>query len=232
MSVSLAGTVIAVTGAQSGYGRDLSVALAAAGATVVLLGTNAEALSGLASHIELRGGQAIPMQADSRQAAELRRAGRTVDEVFGGLHGVVHLADKRARGDVTAGEWNDLYEYNIRSTYNVLQGLRLRGGRVWLILVGPHADEAGVHAAAQRGAMAAICEHGQEYALRANLVIPARAHGGEAASRPLVQTVLHLADPALAHVSGLTIPVRDPTEQPTSPQPARRQPADMARMVR
>ena len=60
----LAGQVIAVTGADQGYGRTISAALARAGASVVLVGDNSVTLAAAASVLEGAGGTAVPIQAD------------------------------------------------------------------------------------------------------------------------------------------------------------------------
>jgi NADP-dependent 3-hydroxy acid dehydrogenase YdfG len=82
--MSLAGRVALVTGASSGIGAAAAEALAAAGATVVLVARRADRLETLISQIEGRGGNAIALPGDitDEQVAQgvvtetLRRFGR------------------------------------------------------------------------------------------------------------------------------------------------------------
>lgn len=157
----LAGQVVAVTGADQGYGRVVSLALAHAGASVVLLGGNSETLAAAASSLELAGGTAIPIQADVGVPLDWLSAQNRVLEIFGALHGVVHLSDKRAHTNFTLlseNEWMDLFNCNVKSSVAIAQILRRRQPGAWLTLIGPHLDETGLHAHPQRGALRGLVE--------------------------------------------------------------------------
>ncbi|SMB95719.1 NAD(P)-dependent dehydrogenase, short-chain alcohol dehydrogenase family [Deinococcus hopiensis KR-140] len=207
----LAGQVVAVTGADQGYGRVVSLALAHAGASVVLLGGNSETLAAAASSLELAGGTAIPIQADVGVPLDWLSAQNRVLEIFGALHGVVHLSDKRAHTNFTLlseNEWMDLFNCNVKSSVAIAQILRRRQPGAWLTLIGPHLDETGLHAHPQRGALRGLVEHAHDEDLRVNMVLPGRASSGEEAlDRPLADAVLTLALPGLSHLRGTVLEV-------------------------
>ncbi|MCP2014132.1 NAD(P)-dependent dehydrogenase (short-subunit alcohol dehydrogenase family) [Deinococcus sp. HSC-46F16] len=207
----LAGQVVAVTGADQGYGRAVSARLARAGASVILIGGNSESLAAAASGLELAGGTAIPLKADVGVPLDWLSAQNRILEIFGALHGIVHLADKRAHTDFTLlseGEWMDLFNCNVKSSVAIAQIVRRRLGGTWLTIVGPHLDEQGLHVFPQRGAIRGLVEHAHLEDLRVNLVLPSRASGGdEALDRPLGDAVLALAAPSLAHLRGVVLEV-------------------------
>ncbi|ADV68640.1 SDR family NAD(P)-dependent oxidoreductase [Deinococcus maricopensis] len=202
----LEGQVIAVTNADSGYGRTVSAALARAGASVVLIGSNPETLAALASTLEQSGGHAIPLKADVGVPLDWMSAQTRITEIFGALHGVVHLADKRAHATFTflsENEWLDLFNCNVKSSVSITQILRRRLPGVWLTIVGPHADERGLHVAPQRGALGGLVRHAHEEDLRVNMVLPSRASGSDdALDKPLADAVTMLANPNMRHLRG------------------------------
>ncbi|GMA14089.1 SDR family NAD(P)-dependent oxidoreductase [Deinococcus metallilatus] len=211
----LTGQVIAVTGADQGYGRTISAALARAGASVVLIGGNSESLAVAASGLELAGGTAIPIKADVGVPLDWLSAQNRILEIFGALHGIVHLADKRAHTNFTLlseSEWMELFNCNVKSSVAIAQIVRRRLVGTWLTLVGPHLDEAGLQVYPQRGALRGLVEHAHDEDLRVNLILPSRASSGdEALDRPLADAVLALATPALAHLRGNVLEVPLPS---------------------
>ena len=222
----LQGQVIAVTGADQGYGRTVSSALAQAGADVVLIGANTETLSAHASIIEAStarrgngseratGGTAIPIKASVDVPLDWRSAQNRILEIFGALHGVVHLADKRASGSFTLlseGEWMDLFNCNVKSSVAIAQLTRRYLPDTWLTIIGPHLDEKGLHVSPQRGALRGLVENAHVEELRANLVLPGRAAAGEEVlDKPLSDAVLALALPELHHLQGNIVRVPMP----------------------
>ena len=236
----LQGQVIAVTGADQGYGRIISSALALAGADVVLIGVNTESLAAHASSIESstmranaiwtsadqrgvpgaepqgepQGGTAIPLKADVGVPLDWRSAQTRILEIFGVLHGVVHLADKRAHSTFTLlseNEWMDLFNCNVKSSVAIAQLARRNMPDTWLTIIGPHLDEKGLHVSPQRGALKGLVEQAHTEDLRANLVLPGRAPSGEEAlDRPLADAVLALALPELRHLQGNVLRVPMP----------------------
>ncbi|MFC4638644.1 SDR family NAD(P)-dependent oxidoreductase [Deinococcus hohokamensis] len=211
----LSGQVIAVTGADQGYGRLVAGSLAQAGASVVLIGNNSETLASVASQIELAGGAAVPIKADVAVPLDWLSAQTRILEIFGALAGIVHLADKRAQTNFTLlseNEWMDLFNCNVKSSVAIAQILRRRLPGTWLTLIGPHLDERGLQVHPQRGALKGLVTEAHAEDLRVNLLLPSRAStGDEALDAPLGQTALSLALPAMGHLRGNIIEVPLPT---------------------
>ncbi|MDV6373569.1 SDR family NAD(P)-dependent oxidoreductase [Deinococcus arenicola] len=222
----LAGQVIAVTGADAGYGKTVSAALARLGASVVLIGNNSESLAAQSSALEKSGGRAIPIKADVSVPLDWLSAQTRILEIFGALHGIVHLADKRTNASFTMlseGEWMDLFNSNVKSSVAIAQILGRRLPDTWLTIIGPHGDEQGLQAHPQRGAIRGLVEVAAREELRLNMLLPSRASSGnEALDRPLADAVLALAAPRMRHLRGNIIDV------PLPPAPKVRLPEIMS----
>ncbi|MFC4426375.1 SDR family NAD(P)-dependent oxidoreductase [Deinococcus navajonensis] len=207
----LSGQVIAVTGADQGYGRQVAGSLAQAGASVVLIGSNSESLASVASQIELAGGAAVPIKADVAVPLDWLSAQTRILEIFGALAGIVHLADKRAQTNFTLlseNEWMDLFNCNVKSSVAIAQILRRRLPATWLTLIGPHLDERGLQVHPQRGALKGLVTEAHAEDLRVNLLLPSRAStGDDTLDAPLGQTALSLALPTMGHLRGNIIEV-------------------------
>lgn len=75
--------VVLITGASSGIGRGLAVALAKRGAKVGLVARRADALAELVSGIEASGGTALAVPGDVQEAASMHSVSEKVREKFG-----------------------------------------------------------------------------------------------------------------------------------------------------
>lgn len=219
---ALSGRVIAVTGADHGYGRLISQALARSGASVVMIGGNAETLAAAASALEQYGGEIIPLKADVSVPLDFISAQERILEIFGGLHGVVHLADRRASTAftlLTENEWMELFNCNVKSTVGIAQIIARRLPGTWLTVIGPHLDEVGLQVFPQRGAIQGLVQQAHTNDLRVNLILPGRASSGEEAlDAPVADAVLALATTWLQNLRGNVM------EIPLAPAPKVRLP--------
>ena len=140
MDLGLAGTHCVVTGASSGIGRGVAVALAAEGALVTILGRNEHALAETASQVEAVG--PAPLAIISCDLAGNNGADRAV-EAIGALSRPVQVLINNAGGgrpyilDSPLGshEWDQAFQLNFtavrRLTEHVLPAMRqARWGRV------------------------------------------------------------------------------------------------------
>lgn len=227
----LSGQVVAITAADRGFGRVMAQGFAEAGATVVLVGKLGEQLASYASHIEERGGTAIPMQADVSVPLDWKQTRNRIVEIFGGLDGVVHAADKRAGAKpnsanafddaisvnkrveekpdlLNEAEVMDLLHANFKSSLVVVEHLRREAPETWVTIVGPHLDEGGLYGHTLRGGLGGLLMGAKEKAFRLNLVVPSRSPCGEdEKDLGVVNTVLSLAMPSMRHVTGVTFEV-------------------------
>lgn len=221
-SNALAGQVIAVTSADQGYGKLISHALARAGASVVMIGTTPESLAAAASSIELTGGEAIPLKADVSVPLDWISAQERIMEIFGALHGIVHVADRRASvqfSGLSENEWMELFNSNVKSTVTIAQVVARRLPGTWLTVIGPHLDEVGLQVYPQRGAVRGLVEHAHAEDLRINMILPGRASSGDdKLDAPVADAVLALAATRLGNLRGNVL------EVPLAPAPKIRLP--------
>ncbi len=78
-----------MTGASTGIGREIALALARKGCRVALLARNREALAEMAREVEKAGGEALVLPVDVTDEPSLGEAVRQVAATFGGLRLVV-----------------------------------------------------------------------------------------------------------------------------------------------
>jgi NAD(P)-dependent dehydrogenase (short-subunit alcohol dehydrogenase family) len=91
----LTGKTILVTGAGDGIGREVSIALATHGATVVLLGRTTQKLETVYDLIEEAGGAQpaiYPMNLEGATDHDFFELAETLDKEFGKLDGMIHNA--------------------------------------------------------------------------------------------------------------------------------------------
>jgi SDR family mycofactocin-dependent oxidoreductase len=152
--IDLTNRAALVTGAARGIGRATAIALAEAGAKVVvsdvatpvsgLLYETGEAigLSETARLISEAGGDALAVTADVRDVAELRKAVASAVEQFGGLDILVANAGiaswPKTTWEATEDEWQTMLEITLTGTWNTCRAAIpaiLEGGHGGAIVV-------------------------------------------------------------------------------------------------
>ncbi|MDT5248098.1 MAG: hypothetical protein QOJ28_732 [Mycobacterium sp.] len=123
MTISLAGKVIAITGASSGIGEATARLLAERGATVALGARRMERLELLAGELRAHGTAVLVDTTDVTRGEDVERlVGRTVDE-FGRLDVLVSnagISKIGPVGDVDVEGWSAMIDVNLRG---VLHGI-------------------------------------------------------------------------------------------------------------
>ncbi|MGI8506821.1 MAG: SDR family NAD(P)-dependent oxidoreductase, partial [Solirubrobacteraceae bacterium] len=113
----LQATVALITGASSGIGAAIALALAERGAAVALAGRRRDRLDGLAAQISDGGGRAVAIEADISSYDQARRiVERTVSE-FGRLDTLVNNAGVMLLGPAVGApleEWERMLAVNVR----------------------------------------------------------------------------------------------------------------------
>jgi 3-oxoacyl-[acyl-carrier protein] reductase len=108
----LAGRVAIVTGAGRNIGRAIALALAEAGASVVVNGrANREAVDGVVAEIEAKGGKALAAMADVADEAAVARMTAAAVERFGRIDILVNNAAGRPERKLEAmslADWRDV----------------------------------------------------------------------------------------------------------------------------
>jgi short-subunit dehydrogenase len=115
-----------VTGASSGIGRAIAVRLAARLSTLILVGRNAARLDGVAAEVAAQGCEAVCEAADLAVPGEVTGLASRVRSRWARMDLLVHSAGAFSRGDVEgvpAGEFDVLYQVNLRAPYVLTQAL-------------------------------------------------------------------------------------------------------------
>jgi NAD(P)-dependent dehydrogenase (short-subunit alcohol dehydrogenase family) len=115
------GKVAFVSGGGTGIGRAASVAFAAEGASVAVIGRTTAELDETVSRIVSAGGQAIAIQCDVSKPEDVQRAiARTVD-TYGRLDLAFNNAGVENRAapvaDISLDEWDRILDINLRGVF-------------------------------------------------------------------------------------------------------------------
>ena len=92
------GKVVVITGASSGFGRGTALALAEAGAYVVLAARSSDLLNEVAGQCVTAGGEALPVPTDVSQREDVERLAREALERFGHIDVWINDAGMTAIG--------------------------------------------------------------------------------------------------------------------------------------
>jgi len=139
MADPIADRVVLVTGASGGLGRVAARVFAAAGARVVLAGTDRDRLVALAGDLALADGRWLAVGADLRRPDDARRLADEVGLRFGSVDVLLHLVGGYAGGtplvELDRAELEGMLDQHLRTTFNVIlavvPGMVARGwGRV------------------------------------------------------------------------------------------------------
>jgi NADP-dependent 3-hydroxy acid dehydrogenase YdfG len=112
----LLGTVAVVTGASSGIGEATALALAAQGASVVLVARREDRLRGLAARIGDAGGRSLAVAADVTQDEQASAAVEQTVAEFGRLDILINNAGVMLLGpvaDAPVDEWQQMISINV-----------------------------------------------------------------------------------------------------------------------
>ncbi|TXS40157.1 glucose 1-dehydrogenase [Streptomyces sp. uw30] len=158
-----------VTGAGSGIGRAIALALAAEGGHVVAVGRRQELLEETVALIEEAGGKALAVSADVARATDVQAAAAAAVEHFGSLDVAVNNAGVFRGGaplaDLTEEDWHTQLDVNVTGVFLALraeiQQMRTQptGGAIVNIasIFGAHARNPGAAAyAATKAAVSAL----------------------------------------------------------------------------
>lgn len=118
------GKVAFVTGATSGIGHACAIAFANAGAKVVGVGRNTEALNDVEKKIQEAGAEVLTIQADLSNVQEAERAVKRAIEVFGGIDILVNAAGHLSNGTIentSLEAWDDMMDVNVRAVFQLMQ---------------------------------------------------------------------------------------------------------------
>src|ERR1041385_3291160 len=127
-----------ITGASSGIGAGLAIALAKKGAAVGLIARRADALAEVARAIESHGGRALVVPADVRDADSMRAAAQKLAAEFGAIDFLIAnagIGPTRDGSDLNADEVSNVINVNVIGATNsaaavVPQMIKQRSGHL------------------------------------------------------------------------------------------------------
>ena len=207
-----AANVVLITNVGQGYGRAVALAYGRANHDVVCADRDVELASKTAAEIEDQGGQAIPIQADMSTQMDVRNAFIKVQEIFGNLTGVVHVASHESNtpfNTLSDSEFAELQDENVKSSFLSLKAASRLLAPLWFVLVGPPTSASEPHMVSVRGAMQELATSLQERTdrLRINLIFPSRPASDPIHDARLSETALFLGSSQATGVSGQTFHV-------------------------
>ncbi len=133
----LEGQVAVVTGASSGVGRAIAIALAREGAVLCLVGRRKAALDAVIAEARDAGGRSRGYETDLSREDEVRRLVAEVGRDVEGVDILVHSAGEIHLGTfetAAAADFDRHYQVNVRAPYVLTQGwlasLKARRGQV------------------------------------------------------------------------------------------------------
>ena len=135
---SLKDKVAVVTGASQGIGRDTALALAEAGAKVVVAARNEEKLAALVNDIASAGGEAFAIKMDVADAEHVKAGFKQVIERFGRLDVLVNNAAITRDGlamRMKKEDWETVLQTNLTGAHLCIQQalptmMKARAGRI------------------------------------------------------------------------------------------------------
>ncbi len=124
--IRLDGRVALVTGASSGLGYASALALAEAGADLVVAGRSLERLADICRAVEARGRQVLPLTVDVRDLAQVRRMADAAFERFGKIDILVNSAGlniPQPALEVTEEAWDTIMDTNAKGLFFCCQAV-------------------------------------------------------------------------------------------------------------
>lgn len=222
---ALAGRIALVTGASRGIGRAVVLALAEAGAHVIIVARTTGALEEVDDEVRARGGTATLVQLDLRKPDRVDALGPSVFQRWGKLDILVGnagiLGPLSPLAHVTNDAWSDVMEINLNANWRLIRTLdpllrRSDAGRAIFVSSGAASAKNaywGPYAVSKAGLEALVKTYAHEIEatpIRANIINPgpirtamrAKAFPGEdplrlATPEEIAPLFLELAAPGL-----------------------------------
>jgi 3-oxoacyl-[acyl-carrier protein] reductase len=136
--MTLQNKIAMVTGASRGIGRSIALALADQGATIVAIGTNAEALASVVEEIKSKGVGALGVQANVTSSEDVNRAVKAAKEAYGRIDILINNAGITRDGILLRmkdDDWDAVLDVNLKGAFLATRAVsklmtRQRSGRI------------------------------------------------------------------------------------------------------
>jgi NAD(P)-dependent dehydrogenase (short-subunit alcohol dehydrogenase family) len=125
----LSGQVAIVTGTSRGLGQYFAMALAKAGADLVLTSRKRKTLAPFEAEIKALGRRAVSLELDVRDQQSIEQMAADAEAAYGQIHILVNNAGCNVRKpalEVTWADWNLVLDTNLRGTFFVAQAVARR----------------------------------------------------------------------------------------------------------
>ncbi|MBB6144652.1 gluconate 5-dehydrogenase [Silvibacterium bohemicum] len=125
----LSGQVAIVTGTSRGLGQYFAMALAKAGADLVLTSRDRASLASFEKEVHALGRRAVSLELDVKNQESIERMAAEAEAAFGQIHILVNNAGCNVRKpalDVTWDDWNHVVDTNLRGSFFVAQAVARR----------------------------------------------------------------------------------------------------------
>lgn len=122
--MDLKGKTALVTGASSGIGRQVSIAIGREGANVALLARSEDKLKETKKQVEDAGGCAVVVPADVTEPEQVQKAVEKTAATFDGLHIVANIAGLgifKNLEDMSVEEWDKHIDVMLRGAFLVIK---------------------------------------------------------------------------------------------------------------
>lgn len=186
MDVTLKGRVAIVTGGASGLGEATSVALARAGAGVVVVDLNGERAEQVATRLREGGADAMALRVDVSDAAQVAAAVESTLQAFGRIDYLINNAGTDyvlPISEMTIEQWDRVLGVNLRGSFlfakAVLPAMQRQGGGHIVNVASTAAKRAWANAAAYHaskwgllGFTRALGVEGRPYRIKATALVP------------------------------------------------------------
>jgi len=116
----LTGKIAVITGASSGLGSDAAIALAKAGANVIIVARRKDKLNTVRDIVAAAGGFAVVKACDVTDEECVKQAVTEIEQQFGRIDILINNAGIAIRGGVdtmTNDEWDRSFDINVRGMY-------------------------------------------------------------------------------------------------------------------
>ncbi len=126
--MNLEGRIALVTGPAKGMGQDITLALARAGANVVLVARDAVALASVAAQLEALGRRALPIACDVTDEASVQAMMARAESHFGRVDILVNCAGgtgpiERPGHENTVAEFEEILDLNMKGCWLMMRAV-------------------------------------------------------------------------------------------------------------